>query len=52
MNTDKTATADYNNLDLSAINPVSDIATRRETIRSKAKKIQRHLTQEKNKVLR
>ena len=46
MNTDKTdkTAVDYNNLDLSDINPLTDIATRRETIRSKAKRIQRHLT--------
>jgi hypothetical protein len=51
MNTDKTA-VNYNNLDLSDINPLTDVATRRETIRSKAKRIQKHLTNEKNKILR
>jgi hypothetical protein len=51
MNTDKTA-VDYNNLDLSDINPLTDIATRRETIRSKAKRIQRHLTHKQTKAQR
>ena len=51
MNADKTA-VEYDKLDLSDINPLTDIISRRETIRSKAKKIQKHLTMEKNKVLR
>ena len=51
MNTDKTA-VDYNNLDLSDINPLADIISRRDMIRSKAKKIQKHLTMEKNKAAR
>ena len=51
MNADKTA-VEYDKLDLSDINPLTDIISRRETIRSKAKKIQKHLTMEKNKTLR
>ena len=51
MNADKTA-VEYDKLDLSEINPLTDIISRRETIRSKAKKIQKHLTMEKNKTLR
>jgi hypothetical protein len=51
MYANKTA-VEYDRLDLSDINPLTNLASRRETIRSKAKKIQKHLNMEKNKSLR